>query len=139
MNSASNNEAAGVLAALASQDRTTLIRSWAAAFGRPAPRYAQAALLRGALAWHCQMHHEAKIGVDQLARRLRRQVASSAPKPVLAPGTRLLREWQGQTHHVAVLSDGFEYGGKTYRSLTAISRLITGTAWSGPLFFGLRR
>ena len=56
----------------------------------------------------------------------------------LAPGTRLLREWQGQTHHVTVLDHGFEYAGKTYRSLTAITRLITGTPWSGPQFFGLR-
>lgn len=56
----------------------------------------------------------------------------------LAPGTRLLREWQGQTHHVTVLASGFEYSGRTWRSLTAISRSITGTAWSGPLFFGLR-
>jgi hypothetical protein len=39
---------------------------------------------------------------------------------------------------VTVLAKGFEYGGQPYRSLTAISRQITGMAWSGPQFFGLR-
>ena len=57
----------------------------------------------------------------------------------LAPGTRLLREWQGATHHVTVGAAGFAYRGANYRSLSAIARRITGTAWSGPLFFGLSR
>ena len=56
----------------------------------------------------------------------------------LAPGTRLLRQWQGRTHHVTVAASGFEYEGATYRSLSAIARRITGGSWSGPLFFGLR-
>jgi hypothetical protein len=38
---------------------------------------------------------------------------------------------------VAVTEDGFEYGGKTYRSLTKVARVITGAHWSGPRFFGL--
>ena len=54
-------------------------------------------------------------------------------------GTLLVREWQGQRHEVIVLTKGFEYRGKPYRSLTAIARDITGTAWNGLIFFGLRR
>ena len=53
-------------------------------------------------------------------------------------GTCLVREWQGIEHHVMVLVDGFEYQGRTYRSLSAVARAITGTQWNGPLFFGLR-
>jgi hypothetical protein len=56
----------------------------------------------------------------------------------MQPGTQLLREWQGQTQRVTVKEEGFEYNGTTYRSLSAIARRITGTAWSGPAFFGLR-
>ena len=74
---------------------------------------------------------------DRAAQGLKR-AASASPGAGLSPGTRLLREWQGVTHHVTVLASGFEYSGRTWRSLTAISRSITGTAWSGPLFFGLR-
>ncbi|MEQ8504353.1 MAG: DUF2924 domain-containing protein [Rhodospirillales bacterium] len=59
-----------------------------------------------------------------------------APK-TLAPGARLVREWQGQAHHVEVLSDGFAYEGETYGSLSEVARTITGARWSGPRFFGL--
>ena len=58
--------------------------------------------------------------------------------PRLKPGTRLMREWRGRSHEVQVLDDGFSWQGTHYRSLSAIARKITGTAWSGPLFFGLR-
>ena len=58
--------------------------------------------------------------------------------PELKPGTRLVREWQGRTYEVLVLDDGFSWQGTSYRSLSALARKITGTAWSGPLFFGLK-
>jgi hypothetical protein len=60
-------------------------------------------------------------------------------RPQLKPGTRLMREWQGRTYEVVVLDDGFSWKGAHYRSLSAIARKITGTAWSGPLFFGLKQ
>ena len=49
-----------------------------------------------------------------------------------------MREWQGRTYDVLVLDAGFSWQGSRYRSLSAIARQITGTAWSGPLFFGLK-
>ena len=54
-------------------------------------------------------------------------------------GTRLLREWQGVEHVVTVTTDGFEWQGRPYKSLSAIARAITGTRWNGWVFFGLRR
>lgn len=127
------------LAGLAAMDRPQLVERWVAVFDHPAPRHAQVGLLRGALAWRIQLEAVAGTGrADRLARGLLRSTAGAAPAVTLAPGTRLLREWQGQTHHVTVVESGFEYSGRTWRSLTAISREITGTAWSGPLFFGLR-
>src|SRR5215472_12066375 len=59
-------------------------------------------------------------------------------RPQLKPGTRLMRQWQGRSYEVLVLDDGFSWQGTHYRSLSAIARKITETAWSGPLFFGLR-
>jgi hypothetical protein len=53
-------------------------------------------------------------------------------------GTRLIREWQGVEHCVTVRHEDYEYQGRPYKSLSAIARAITGTRWSGPLFFGLR-
>jgi hypothetical protein len=52
-------------------------------------------------------------------------------------GARLIREWNGRTHTVMVEEDGFTYSGRTYRSLSAVARDITGARWSGPRFFGL--
>ena len=55
-----------------------------------------------------------------------------------APGTILLREWGEREHRVTVTAEGlFECEGRSFRSLTAVARHITGTHWSGPLFFGL--
>jgi hypothetical protein len=64
--------------------------------------------------------------------------ATIRARPELKPGTRLMREWQGRTYDVLVLDDGFSWQNTRHRSLSAIARQITGTAWSGPLFFGLK-
>jgi Protein of unknown function (DUF2924) len=56
----------------------------------------------------------------------------------LKPGTRLVRQWHARTYHVLVLDQGFEFDGRFFRSLTSIAREITGAAWSGPRFFGLK-
>ena len=52
-------------------------------------------------------------------------------------GTRLVREFQGARHEVVVADGGFEYGGRLFKSLSAVARAITGTRWNGWLFFGL--
>jgi hypothetical protein len=54
------------------------------------------------------------------------------------PGTVLVREWRGVTHHVTTVEDGFLWNGTTHRSLSIIARAITGTNWNGPRFFGMR-
>lgn len=56
----------------------------------------------------------------------------------LRPGARLIREWNGETHEVLVVEDGFQWRGETWRSLSVIAREMTGTQWSGPRFFGLK-
>ncbi|UZR28127.1 DUF2924 domain-containing protein [Methylococcus mesophilus] len=63
-----------------------------------------------------------------------------SPAIHLPPGTVLVREWGEQDHKVTVTAEGrFDYAGQSFKSLTAVARHITGTAWSGPLFFGLRQ
>lgn len=61
----------------------------------------------------------------------------ASPGLALKPGVRLVREWNGRTHTVAVTEDGYDYAGRHYTSLTSIAFTITGTQWSGPRFFGL--
>ncbi|WP_084398719.1 DUF2924 domain-containing protein [Henriciella aquimarina] len=56
-----------------------------------------------------------------------------------ATGTQLIREWQGEDHVVTVTPNGYEWGGRPYKSLSAVARAITGTRWNGWVFFGLKR
>jgi hypothetical protein len=63
--------------------------------------------------------------------------ATTVAPPEARPGTVLLREWHGVTHQVTVLEGGVLYRGKRHRSLSEVARLITGSRWSGPTFFGL--
>jgi hypothetical protein len=53
-------------------------------------------------------------------------------------GTRLVRTWRGDVHSVTVNDSGYVYRGQRYSSLSRIAREITGTQWSGPLFFGTK-
>lgn len=55
----------------------------------------------------------------------------------LAKGSRLVRAWNGRTHHVEVVDGGYIWSGSKYQSLSAIAKQITGAHWSGPRFFGL--
>jgi hypothetical protein len=126
------------LIALAALDRAGLAERWAVVFDCPAPFRCRAPFLLGAIAWQLQMRAHPEWRGAAAPARLVRSLRQSTPSVALTLGTRLLREWQGRTHQVTVVAKGFEYDGKPYRSLTAIARTITGTPWSGPLFFGLR-
>jgi len=64
--------------------------------------------------------------------------AAVSTRPPVKPGTRLVRQWKEQVHVVEVETEGYEYRGARYENLSEIARLITGTRWSGPLFFGLK-
>ena len=66
------------------------------------------------------------------------RIANVGTQSAFKPGTQLIREWQGRTHEVTVLDQGFSWNGKTHRSLSAIARAITGTRWNGHVFFGLK-
>jgi hypothetical protein len=83
------------------------------------------------LEWIYEKHGDPRKGKRERRRREKQGI------PV--PGTRLIRDWQGGRYEVTVLHEGFEYEGKVYRSLSAVTKAITGAHWSGPNFFGLRR
>jgi hypothetical protein len=119
---------------------------WPAWFGTPAPPRMQRATLALALAHRIQSATLA--GLSQASARSLDAVADQefgrtgrriADRPLrLKPGTRLVREWQGVVHDVAVVDDGFVWNGTRHRSLSAIARAITGTRWNGLVFFGLK-
>jgi hypothetical protein len=139
------------VAALSDLPREELASLWVKAYGCQPPKGVKRALLERSAAWHLQAKRLG--GLSTATRKALRDAekrreagaadgsdcAAKAPvaPQVLHPGTRLVREWNGRTHLVDVTDKGFVFDGKTYRSLTAIAKRITGVRWSGPRFFGL--
>lgn len=130
-----------------SADRETLLLSWKERFQCDAPARLHTSLMRSVLAWHLQCESnglnpfpQSAVPTPPVPSAALTSPASAVPSNThLRPGARLLREWRGATHEVRVDTHGFEYAGTTYKSLSAIARTITGTPWSGPAFFGLKR
>lgn len=122
--------------------------SWRAVFGRAAPAHLSKTLLLRLLAYRLQA--QAYGDLSPATRKLLDGLATEAPSsdgdaavPLpgqgqLMPGTVLIREHDGQQHHVMVVEGGFVWNGTTYESLSKIAFAITGTKWNGPRFFGLR-
>ncbi len=52
-------------------------------------------------------------------------------------GTLITREYKGELMQVRVVSNGFEFEGDTFKSLSAVAKKITGTHCNGYLFFRL--
>jgi DUF2924 family protein len=133
------------LSALPNLGKAELRSEWHRLFGRPAHDALRKDLMVRVLAYRIQ---EVQFGelkaatckrLQQIAKaRAAHPRAPISDSPALKSGTRLVREWKGKSHAVTVIEDGFEYASKRYSSLSQIARLITGTRWSGPLFFGLR-
>lgn len=122
------------LARLATRSPAELREEWRRAHGKPAPKLS-ADLLRFGIAYRLQ---EKAFGAlpPKLARQLMRAGKEPAMPPV-KPGTRLVRTWNGRTITVEATDAGFSFENRTYTSLSAIAREVTGAHWSGPRFFGV--
>ena len=124
---------------LVDQPRSALVDLWHEAFETKPPRGLSQAFLARLLAYDLQVRARGGLS-PRLVKRLQATAAGETPSPAapqLRPGAQLLRTWNGVTHRVDVVEDGYRYRGVVYRSLSAIAKRITGAHWSGPRFFGL--
>lgn len=142
-----NNNVLAKVAALPAMPMAELTAMWQELFQTTAPKHNKPYLVKR-LAYRLQ---EIAYNVDStliekridqyakehLSENLRKPRAKGAHLPMA--GTKLVRIHNGIEHRVTVLDNGFEYNGAHYRSLSLIAREITGTNWSGPVFFGLVR
>ena len=127
-------------------NRHELKAFWAERFGGEAPNSRATDLLRRRIAWRLQKEQlgglstETKRRLRDLANDFEKDAQHTpASRPKMQTGTILTREWKGRVHTVQVKPDGYVYNGQHYQGLSKIAREITGTRWSGPLFFGLRK
>ena len=140
------NDLPQALAELSSLDSEELNERWKVLYGGDPPARFRRPLMIQALAYRLQ---EKVLGqLKPATRRLLQRVAGDArggrptavePKHRVKPGAVLIREWHGVKHQVTVLKDGFMLKGNRFQSLSKVAFEITGTHWSGPLFFGLRK
>jgi hypothetical protein len=94
------------------------------------------------------MQVEAYGGLSETTKRRLREIATAVRRGDVdaaaignqtRPGTQMIRQWKDKTHTVTALTDGFEWDGRVYKSLSAIAKAITGTNWNGFAFFGIKR
>jgi hypothetical protein len=134
------------LSALAAMSQAQLRAEWRRVHkGQVMPSGLGRDLASRAIAWRMQEHLNGGLPPAALRElnRLARQIKENGDLDIshelrLKPGTKLVREWHRRIYHVLVLEDGFQFEDRHYRSLTGIAREITGAAWSGPRFFGVK-
>lgn len=134
------------IAALATMPYTELRENWQRLYRSHPPKKLSRDLLELGVAWKLQeralggLTATTKRQLGDLAQTMEAKADLAKARTVsLRPGARLIREWNGETHEVLVVDDGFRWRGKTWRSLSVIAREMTGTQWSGPRFFGVGR
>jgi hypothetical protein len=133
-----------VVTDLEGASRDDLVARWNAICRCAPPKGVGRRFLIGAVA-HAEQMRAAGHSRSRMRRRLERiakldlttKSRARTVGPRLVSGARLIREWNGSTHTIDVVKDGYLWNGARYRSLSAIARAITGARWSGPRFFGL--
>jgi hypothetical protein len=140
----SADDVAAKLRALEQMDGPALRREWRRLYRAHPPKGVRRDLLLLGVAWKVQEQACGGFGATtkrrlvDLAETLERDGDVARNRIArLRPGAKLVREWRGETHTVIVCEDGFESGGRHWRSLSVIACEITGGHWSGPRFFGL--
>lgn len=131
-----NSDLEAEVAALEDLDLHALRNKWRERFGAP-PMFRSTDMLRLLLAWRIQA--VALGGLDRDTREaLSRTGRVVAEGQNLGIGATLRRTWNGEEQVVTVVDKGFDWNGRTFKSLSAVATAIAGTRWNGPRFFGLR-
>ena len=125
------------IAEIDAMDRADCLARWREIFGRSPPKYLSPQFMKRVLIW--EMQNRALGGVSAKTNRRLQQISSGKKLPTTAkPGSHLVREWNGRTYQVEVTGSGYIMEGKSWRSLSAMAKHITGANWSGPRFFGVQ-
>ena len=139
--SAGNVAGEGAKMALLSKMKINGLRAaYTRTTGKPANRLGRDALIK-TLAAHDDTAPAAKAPAaeEPTTTKAKRRTGLHDPR-LPAAGTVIERTYKDKVHKVRVGTEGFEYAGKTYRSLTAAAKAATGyPSISGTLFWGIAK
>jgi hypothetical protein len=138
------------MAMLQSMSLDQLRDKWLDLYGGEPPRYKKQFLIKrlayriqelfyGGLSEQAKAHLRQAALNDPVATVDRRIPEERKTNETILPGTRLVRIWNDRRYEVIAQSEGFEYDGRIFKSLSAVAREITGTRWNGKIFFGLKK
>jgi len=142
---AKSEKLASELQGLETLDDDELKHRWGLLYGTKPPQKIHRSLLIAGVA-----HRLQENALGSLKSSVRRHMIQAVSNPDTAHpsphyanlrpgvGTVLVRDWGGVTHQAKVLEDGVLFRGKRFKSLSEVARVITGSRWSGLLFFGLK-
>jgi hypothetical protein len=74
---------------------------------------------------------------DDADKRIRAMPTGIQTSSLPLPGTLITRQYKGREIRVRVTTQGFEFEGELFSSLSAVAKHITGSHWSGNRFFKL--
>ena len=132
-----DNKLADMIREIDAFDRAECLERWREVFGRPPPKYLSAQFMQRVLIWEMQTGVLGGVPA-KTTRRLQKIASGGTVRDSAKPGSHLVREWNGRTYQVEVTGRGYVMDGKTWRSLSAVAKHITGAHWSGPRFFGVQ-
>jgi hypothetical protein len=129
----------GELREIAELERAACSTAWVERFKSAPPKYLSVSFMRRTLAHDLQCR---RLGGHSATTKRALKVVLSGGSiadavPNVGDGSALVREWNGRTYRVDVTGQGYVLDGRTYPSLSAVAKQITGAHWSGPRFFGL--
>jgi hypothetical protein len=133
------------IAQLPTLNKAQLLPIWVENFSTSPPPKLRKELMVPILAYRMQEREFG--GLSHSARKRLQEIAQALPgkggrrtelPPAQMTGTKLIRVWRGHAHEVWATDEGYHYNGERYSSLSKIAKVITGTHWSGPAFFGTK-
>lgn len=111
---------------------------WLELIGRPVPSIGRSLIIKYLL-WY-EQSKRGKISPLGLFHEVAQAAkgADKRPKATLEIGSKLIRSYQGLKYEVEIVANGL-YENTLYKSLSGVTKAITGKSWNGNVFFGVKK
>ena len=110
---------------------------WTEVINRPIPPIRRSLIIKY-LIWYEQAKREKISSLGFFNEVKQASMSANKNTVILEAGSKITRSYKGVVHTVEVISNGYLYNGKQYKSLSGIAKAITGKSWNGKVFFGVK-